>query len=93
MALDPVNGSWMALNTQTSGERSITMAMFIMAANTAGIIGSQLFQQPDSPLYKTGWTIIVALVSVAFVASIAGNVQYYLLNKRQEKTGGEKYKI
>ncbi|KAK3393538.1 alternative sulfate transporter [Podospora didyma] len=89
----PVNGSWMALNTQTSGERSITMAMFIMAANTAGIIGSQLFQQPDSPLYKTGWTLIVALVSVAFVASIAGNVQYCLLNKRQEKTGGEKYKL
>ncbi|EEU44840.1 uncharacterized protein NECHADRAFT_96352 [Fusarium vanettenii 77-13-4] len=76
----PLNGSWMALNAGTAGERSITMAILIMSANASGIIGSQLFQQKDGPLYETGWTVIVAVVSVALVASVVANLQYYFLN-------------
>lgn len=40
----PINGSWMALNARSTGERSITMAILIMAANAGGIMGSQFFQ-------------------------------------------------
>ncbi|KAK1833850.1 hypothetical protein QBC39DRAFT_424607 [Podospora conica] len=83
----PTNGSWMALNAPTAGERSLTMAVLIMSANTAGIVGSQLFQQADRPLYRTGWTVIVALVSLALVASVAANAQYYFLNKRRRVRG------
>ncbi|KAG7128384.1 hypothetical protein HYQ45_011968 [Verticillium longisporum] len=36
-----INGSWLALNAKTAGERSITMALHIMAANCSGIIGKQ----------------------------------------------------
>lgn len=32
----PINGSWMALNAQSAGERSMTMAILIMSANSAG---------------------------------------------------------
>lgn len=77
----------MALNASTSGERSLTMAVLIMAANTAGIVGSQIFQQDDRPLYRTGWTVIVSLVSVALVASVVANAQYYLLNRRHRQRG------
>lgn len=76
----------MALNASTSGERSLTMAVLIMAANTAGIVGSQIFQQDDRPLYRTGWTIIVSLVSVALVASVVANAQYFFLNRRRRET-------
>ncbi|KAK1770208.1 major facilitator superfamily domain-containing protein [Phialemonium atrogriseum] len=79
----PIHGSWLALNARTAGERSITMAIFIMAANTSGIVGSQLFQQEDAPLYRTGWTIITVLVSVSLLASLVSNIQYRLLNRRQ----------
>ncbi|CAM1508045.1 Fc.00g048930.m01.CDS01 [Cosmosporella sp. VM-42] len=79
----PTNGSWMALNAGSAGERSITMAILIMSANTAGIIGSQLFQQEDGPLYRTGWTVILALVSVSLVSSIIANAQYFFLNGRR----------
>lgn len=81
----PVNGSWMASNAKSAGERSITLAIFIMSANTSGIVGSQLFQAKDSPLYKTGWTAILALVSVGLVMSAIANVQYYLLNKKKQR--------
>jgi hypothetical protein len=76
----------MALNASTAGERSLTMAVLIMAANTAGIVGSQIFQQDDRPLYRTGWTVIVSLVSLALVASVVANTQYYFLNKRRRGT-------
>ncbi|KAH7264369.1 major facilitator superfamily domain-containing protein [Fusarium solani] len=87
----PLNGSWMALNAGTAGERSITMAILIMSANASGIIGSQLFQQKDAPLYETGWTVIVAVVSVGLVASVVANLQYYFLNGRRIGRGGLKY--
>ncbi|KAK0656875.1 alternative sulfate transporter [Cercophora newfieldiana] len=88
----PVNGSWMALNTETSGERSITMAVLIMSANTAGIVGSQIFQQEDRPLYRNGWTIIIGLVSFSLLMSIVANVQYRVLNRRgKTKQDGSKF--
>jgi hypothetical protein len=89
---DAVNGSWLALNTRSAGERSITMAVLIMAANLSGIIGSQVFQAQDAPLYKTGWTVILALVSVALLMSALANVQYWLLNRVQKREGEDRYK-
>ncbi|KAK8194883.1 alternative sulfate transporter [Phyllosticta capitalensis] len=81
----PVNGSWMALNARSASERSITMALFIMAANASGIIGSQLFQSSDKPLYINGWTAIVALSSAGLFFTIWTNVQYWWLNRKLEK--------
>lgn len=86
-----MHGSWLALNAKTAGERSITMALFIMSANMSGIIGSQLFQAPDAPLYKTGWTVILVLTSLGVVMSIAANVQYWVLNRVQKRVGEDRY--
>lgn len=83
----PLNGSWMALNARSAGERSITMAVLIMSANAGGIIGSQYFQESDAPLYPIGWTLITSIVSVSFFAMIWANVQYWILNRRLAKQG------
>jgi len=80
----------MALNSMTAGERSITMAILIMSANSSGIIGSQYFQQQDGPLYRTGWTVIISMISLALVASAVANIQYFILNRRK---GGRTYFI
>lgn len=61
------------------------MAMFIMAANASGIIGGQLFQAEDKPLYKNGWNSIVALILVGVVLCIIANVQYRILNRKIDK--------
>ncbi len=82
----------MALNSRSAGERSITMAVLIMSANTAGIVGSQIFQQEDRPLYRIGWTVILALVTTALVASVVANVQYWWLNRKQKREGEERWK-
>ncbi|KAM0330873.1 hypothetical protein ACHAQA_003829 [Verticillium albo-atrum] len=85
----PLNGSWMSLNAKSAGERSITLAILIMSANTSGIVGGQIFQQQDAPLYKTGWSVIIGLVSVAVVSSALSNIQYWVLNRRNAKQGVE----
>lgn len=87
---DPLNGSWLALNAHSAGERSITMAMFIMAANASGIVGNQLFQAKDEPRYHTGWTVIVCLISVGVVFCAFANVQYKVLNRRGGRKGTTK---
>lgn len=84
---DPTNGSWMALNAQSAGERSVTLAVMIMSANTAGIIGSQLFREDDGPLYRNGWGAILGLVTVALVTTVAANVMYMVLNRRGKTRG------
>jgi hypothetical protein len=78
----------MAMNARSAGERSITLAIFIMSANTSGIIGSQMFQAKDGPLYPVGWSVIVALASLALVATVVANAQYWLLNRRLQREGG-----
>jgi len=66
----------------TLGERSIRMAMFIMSANCSGIVGSQLFQAMVAPKYRTGWTMIVCLISTAIVIATFNIIQYWISNKR-----------
>ncbi|TEA15264.1 putative transporter [Colletotrichum sidae] len=87
----PVNGAWVSMNAKSAGERSITMAMLIMAANCSGIVGKQLFREEDAPKYRQGWTVITGLVTAALVCGIWANVQYYILNKRRLKRTGLKY--
>jgi hypothetical protein len=69
------------------------MAVFIMAANASGIIGSQLFQQEDGPLYRTGWTVIVGLASFAVVASVVANAQYRWLNRSRRVNNKAPYHL
>jgi hypothetical protein len=77
----------MAANARTAGERSITLAIFIMSANSSGIIGSQLFQASDAPYYPVGWTVIVCLVSLSLFSMAVANAQYWILNKKIAKGG------
>ncbi|CAK7235487.1 hypothetical protein SBRCBS47491_009309 [Sporothrix bragantina] len=83
-----VHGSWITINSKTPAERSIRMALFIMAANCAGIVGGQLFRSDDLPYYHRGWTIAVAFMafSVAVVLVLIG--LYALANARIKKQAG-----
>jgi MFS family permease len=86
----PLNGSWLAVNISNPAERSITMALLIMTANAAGLAGAQIFQSYDAPHYRTGFTVILTLASVALVFSIGSNAQYLWLNKKLARKELEK---
>ncbi|KAF5700615.1 alternative sulfate transporter [Fusarium globosum] len=77
-----VNGSWLSINASCPEKRAIRMAMFIMAANCAGIVGGQLFRSDDLPYYHRGWTIIAVLMSIALSAVISLLIIYWQANRQ-----------
>ncbi|KAB2579281.1 putative alternative sulfate transporter protein [Lasiodiplodia theobromae] len=86
----PLNSSWLAINARSPADRSIKMACIVMAANCAGIVGSQIFQPYDSPTYTVGRTVNVILISVALFFCLVQNGAYRvlnLLNKKKIKAG------
>ncbi|KAF5622579.1 alternative sulfate transporter [Fusarium tjaetaba] len=81
----PVNSSWIVLNCRSPNERNISMALYIMAANCAGLIGPQLFRSADRPYYVVGWTVIISLLSFSLLCCILANIIYRALNNRLDK--------
>ncbi|EEU37612.1 uncharacterized protein NECHADRAFT_53615, partial [Fusarium vanettenii 77-13-4] len=92
--VDPVHGSWLSMNCLSEAERSVTMAIHIMGANVAGIVGAQIFRSDDSPpFYPRGWTVILSLVATAVAATLVSNLQYLILNRTGRRPEGSKWKL
>ncbi|KLP18896.1 nicotinamide mononucleotide permease [Fusarium fujikuroi] len=82
-----VNGSWLSINASCPEKRAIRMAIFIMAANCAGIVGGQLFRSDDLPYHHRGWTIIAVLISIALSAFISLLIIYWQANRHLASGG------
>ncbi|PYH95470.1 MFS general substrate transporter [Aspergillus ellipticus CBS 707.79] len=80
-----LNVGWLAFYCKTPQERSIAMALIVMAANCSGISGSQIFRTADAPLYKHGLTAILALAAASWVQTLVLNLQYLYRRKRAQK--------
>lgn len=59
--------------------------VIVMAANCAGISGSQIFRTSDKPRYIHGLTAICALAVGAWVLAAVLNLYYF--NRRRGKAG------
>ncbi|RAL08782.1 vitamin H transporter [Aspergillus homomorphus CBS 101889] len=82
-----LNIAWLGFHCKTPQERSISMALIVMAANCAGISGSQIFRTSDKPLYRHGLTAITALAAVSWVQTL-GLILWYAF-KQKRATGKE----
>ncbi|KAJ5602223.1 hypothetical protein N7510_011757 [Penicillium lagena] len=77
-----LNVGWLSVYCTTPQERSVAMALIVMAANCAGISGSQIFRTSDAPKYLHGLTAICALAGVSWVLALVLGVQYYISRKK-----------
>ncbi|CAI7604434.1 unnamed protein product [Penicillium pancosmium] len=80
-----LNVGWLSVYCRTPQERSVAMALVVMAANCAGISGSQIFRTADAPKYTHGLTAICALAGASWGLGAILGAQYYI---RRRKTGG-----
>lgn len=64
------------------------MALVVMAANCAGIAGSQIFRTSDAPKYLHGLTAICAIAGASWVLTVVLCVQYYF--RRQKAAPSDK---
>ncbi|KAI9733266.1 MAG: hypothetical protein M1834_003350 [Cirrosporium novae-zelandiae] len=88
-AIHVLNIGWLSVNCKTAQQRSVAMAMIVMAANTGGIAGSQVFRTEDAPKYLRAFTAIVALAASGWVITALQIGQYIWSNRRIEKHVGE----
>ncbi|KAL4813141.1 major facilitator superfamily domain-containing protein [Aspergillus spinulosporus] len=79
-----LNIGWLSVYCKSPQERSVAMALVVMAANCAGISGSQIFRTEDKPLYLHGLTAICALAAASWVLALALNLQNYFMHRRRK---------
>lgn len=58
------------------------MALVVMAANCAGIAGSQIFRTSDAPKYLHGLTAICSIAGASWVFAFMLGVQYYFRRQK-----------
>ncbi|KAF3357629.1 Putative phosphate permease [Verticillium dahliae VDG1] len=93
----PVHNSWVQLNCREPGERSIAIAMWVMAAISGLMVGTQYFKGSDKPFYSTGLRTMIIMVSVGMVFAVIQDVVYVVHNRRvrsgkhKTKDGSEPY--
>lgn len=90
----PVHNSWVQLNCKEAGERSISIAMWVMSAISGLMVGTQYYRGDDVPFYSKGLRIQIIMVAIGMLFAIIQELVYILHNrkalKRWEETGGEK---
>ncbi|KAI0462325.1 hypothetical protein LJB42_004413 [Komagataella kurtzmanii] len=89
MVVHVLNSAWLSANVRSPRERSVALAMLIMAANIGGVCGGQILRDSDKPLYRKGFLslVIVDAFSLLVVAYTIGF--YYSKNKKADKLYGK----
>ncbi|KAK3317089.1 inner membrane transporter yfaV [Apodospora peruviana] len=77
----PAHNTWVQLNCRDPRERSISIAMFVMAAISGLMVGTQYYQADDKPFYQNGLRIQIIMVSVGITFSVIQWGIYVVHNK------------
>ncbi|KAF1913441.1 major facilitator superfamily domain-containing protein [Ampelomyces quisqualis] len=90
----PIHNSWLQLNCKEPGERSISIAMWVMSAMSGLMVGTQYYRGDDVPFYNKGLRIQIIMVAIGMFFAIVQHLVYVVHNRRAIKrwkvTGGEK---
>ncbi|KAF2730687.1 MFS general substrate transporter [Polyplosphaeria fusca] len=81
----PVHNSWVQLNCKEPGERSISIAMWVMSAISGLMAGTQYFRADDLPFYNKGLRTMIVMVSVGMFFAIVQETIYLVYNRRATK--------
>ncbi|KAK7987472.1 hypothetical protein PG989_007787 [Apiospora arundinis] len=85
----PVHNTWLQLNCEDPRERSISVAMWVMASQGGLMAGTQYFRGGDGPYYNNGLCIMIAMVAVGLVLMIAQSIVYAAHNRRVAQHGNQ----
>ncbi|KAJ6781056.1 hypothetical protein PWT90_10321 [Aphanocladium album] len=86
----PMALGWLQNNLAGTWKKSIGTAMQVMGGNLAGIVGSNVFLQSESPKFHTGYGACVAFMWLGALSSVLLAVLLLRENKLRSK-GGRDY--
>ncbi|KAK0671294.1 hypothetical protein QBC41DRAFT_386394 [Cercophora samala] len=79
----PVHNTWLQLNCHDAEERSISITMWVMSANTGMMVGTWYYRANDRPSgYHTGLLIQIGMVSLGLAAAVVQEIVYLVHNRR-----------
>ncbi|OWB55537.1 hypothetical protein B5S28_g1409 [[Candida] boidinii] len=79
-----LNCSWLSINVKQPLQRSIALAMLVMAANMAGISGGQVLRTNDAPRYTNAFTALIVVSVFTLCVAIVLTIQYLPTKSRNE---------
>ncbi|KAK5653409.1 hypothetical protein OQA88_8894 [Cercophora sp. LCS_1] len=78
----PVHNTWVQLNCRTPGERSISIAMWVMSAISGLMVGTQYYRASDRPFYQNGLRTQILMVTVGIIFASLQIAIYVVHNRR-----------
>jgi MFS family permease len=78
----PVHNSWVQLNCKEAGERSISIAMWVMSAISGLMVGTQYYRADDVPFYSKGLRIQIIMVAIGMLFAILQEAVYIFHNRK-----------
>ncbi|KAI0897789.1 MFS general substrate transporter [Annulohypoxylon nitens] len=78
----PLNVTWLSLNSKTPQKRAIAYAVYIGCSNLGGTYGNQVFRGSDAPLYRRAWAACLALGAV-WIATLIVQVSLFKWSNRR----------
>ncbi|TQV96652.1 hypothetical protein V2A60_002962 [Cordyceps javanica] len=88
-----LNDVWLSINAPTSNYRSVGLAMAVMGSNIGGMVGPQLFQPSDAPLYTNGFIGIMCLYASAILITLVIMGIYWRDNKTSKHEADAKMEL
>ncbi|KAK8162690.1 inner membrane transporter yfaV [Phyllosticta citrichinensis] len=81
----PVHNSWVQLNCREPGERSISIAMWVMLSISGLMVGTQYYRGDDTPFYQKGLRTQIIMVVVGMMFAVLQVAIYAIHNRRVAK--------
>ncbi|KAF2012952.1 MFS general substrate transporter [Aaosphaeria arxii CBS 175.79] len=81
----PLVSSWISENTFDVKKRAISAATYNVIVQIGSLVGSQIYRKYDSPYYKQGNSVLVAICALALVIMLVQRQVLVRLNKKKEE--------
>ncbi|KAI9289389.1 major facilitator superfamily domain-containing protein [Umbelopsis sp. AD052] len=84
--INPVANAWLTGNIAPSMKKSVATAMVVMANNSAGLVGSNIYLSTDAPYYTKGHAINLGFISLFIILVLVLRILLWRENRaRQQK--------
>ena len=77
----PLNVTWLSLNSKTPQQRAVAYAVYIGCSNLGGTYGNQVFRASDAPLYRNAWIACISLGVVWLAVIVLQTLGFKLANR------------
>ncbi|KAL5408500.1 hypothetical protein PMIN03_006469 [Paraphaeosphaeria minitans] len=85
----PLNVTWLSLNSKSPQHRAIAYAVYIGCSNLGGTYGNQVFRGSDAPLYRNAWIACLSLGAVWLAVVILQVLGFKIANGKHAKRKAE----